>query len=57
MFLQWICHTKECKTWYIVFNKINGYIEDNNGSKHFSLNSIDKNKHTQEKSEEAMESN
>ena len=29
---------------YIIFNKINGYIEDNNGSKYLTLISTDENK-------------
>ena len=32
------------KPLYIIFNKINGYIEDNNGSKYLTLISTDENK-------------
>ena len=37
------------KRFYISFDKINGYIEDNNGSKYLTLVPIDENKGESEK--------
>ena len=51
-FMHWLCDTKQCKSLYLIINKVNGYIDESNGNKYLIQAPTDESKDILRKYEE-----